>query len=168
MPAARHSEWTTAQDTNGTSGQRRRLRIQSLRVSPSLRDQMKGSGLSQFATHEPTERPAQVQSRRSRAKHVASRLETIANMAFYVMAHHSGPELGGTSESLDIPQPADQWVPTVENLGHQIPSGHCAASGRTRDTSWSRNALDNINTAKCPPPLDRDECLRWRPDGIDE
>jgi hypothetical protein len=34
----------------------------------------------------------------------------------------------------------------------EFPSRHRAASGRTRDTSWSRNALDFMNTAKCPPP----------------
>jgi hypothetical protein len=33
----------------------------------------------------------------------------------------------------------------------RFPSGH-RASGRTRDTSWSRNALDFIKTAKWPPP----------------
>src|SRR4029453_874652 len=34
----------------------------------------------------------------------------------------------------------------------RVPSRHRAASGRTLDTSWSRNALDFMNTAKCPPP----------------
>jgi hypothetical protein len=34
----------------------------------------------------------------------------------------------------------------------QLPQGHRVASGRTRDTSWSRNTPDFINTAKCPPP----------------
>ena len=31
-------------------------------------------------------------------------------------------------------------------------TSHRVASGRTRDTSSSRNAPDFMNTAKCPPP----------------
>ena len=32
-----------------------------------------------------------------------------------------GLELGRRSEALDLAQPARQWVPTRENLGHHIP-----------------------------------------------
>jgi hypothetical protein len=39
------------------------------------------------------------------------------------MAGRQGLELGRMPEALDLAQPARQWVPTGENLGHHVSQG---------------------------------------------
>jgi hypothetical protein len=56
------------------------------------------------------------------------------------------------SQSFNAPEPDVNQVPTAKVRVIRFSSRHRAASGRTCDTSWSTNALDFINTAKCPPP----------------
>ena len=81
-----------------------------------------------------------------------SSLRRVSWSHVHTFAAEPGERLGGGFKACNRPSQPAIWFQLGKIRLTRVPSRHRATSGRTRDTSSSRNALDFINTAKCPPP----------------
>jgi CubicO group peptidase (beta-lactamase class C family) len=80
-------------------------------------------------------------------------LRVASDCRFERIVGHGGGLPGFGSYMAYLWRPFARMPPlALRDYTGPLPQGHRIANGRTRDTSWSRNALDFMNTAKCPPP----------------